>query len=68
MTKTGALLSSGALAGVVQFRLISEANATAQSEPPFSSWDEVRAQFKLAPHNINMACLGHASHPAVVRE
>jgi len=68
MVKTSAMLGSSAVAGVVQFPLISKANPVAESEPSVSSWEEVRAQFNLAPDKINMACLWHASHPKPVRD
>jgi isopenicillin-N epimerase len=68
MVHTGAMLGAAATAGVLPFPLISAETSTPPTEPAFSNWDAVRAQFNLAPNKINMACLWHASHPKPVRE
>jgi isopenicillin-N epimerase len=66
MVRTGAMLGTGAVAGVVPFPLISA--SPPPTESPLSTWDGVRAQFNLSPNKINMSCYWHASHPKPVRE
>src|SRR5262249_2568718 len=68
MTRTGALLGTGAITGVMPFLAISGKPLTALTEPTLSNWDAVRAQFNLDPNKINMSCYWHASHPESVRE
>jgi isopenicillin-N epimerase len=66
ISATGAMLGTGAIAGVVSFPLISALPSA--TEPALSNWDDVRSQFNLSPNKINMSCYWHASHPKPVRE
>jgi isopenicillin-N epimerase len=66
ISATGAMLGTGAIAGVVSFPLISASPPA--TEPALSNWDDVRLQFNLSPNKINMSCYWHASHPKPVRE
>jgi isopenicillin-N epimerase len=66
ISATGAMLGTGAIAGVVSFPLISALPPA--TEPALSNWDDVRSQFNLSPNKINMSCYWHASHPKPVRE
>ncbi len=68
MVRTGAMLGTGAFAGVMPFPLISAETSAARTSPALSDWDALRAQFNLSPGKINMACYRHASHPKPVRE
>jgi isopenicillin-N epimerase len=66
ISATGAMLGTGAIAGVVSFPLISALPPAI--EPALSKWDDVRSQFNLSPNKINTSCYWHASHPKPVRE
>src|SRR5580700_4774898 len=66
MSATGAMLGTGAIAGVVSFPLLPASPPA--TEPELSNWDDVRSQFNLSSNKINMSCYWHASHPKAVRE
>jgi isopenicillin-N epimerase len=68
MFRTGRMLGTGAVAGVIPFPLIAVDTAAARALSEVSDWDTVRAQFNLAPNKINMSCYWQASHPKVVRD
>lgn len=68
LVRSGTMMSTGVLARVIGFPLVSTATSDARIEAALTNWDAVRAQFNLAPGKINMACLWHASHPKPVRE
>jgi isopenicillin-N epimerase len=65
ISAAGAMLGTGAIAGVVPFPMISALPPATQ--PALSNWDDVRSQFNLSPNKINMSCCWHASHPKPVR-
>jgi isopenicillin-N epimerase len=66
ISAAGAMLGTGAIAGVVPFPLISALPPA--TEPALSNWDDVRSRFNLSPNKINMSCYWHASHPKPVRD
>ncbi len=55
---TSAFLAGASLAGCTR-----ELRAAPDPEPTLTDWDQVRAQFDLAPDYLHMACLLLASHP-----
>jgi isopenicillin-N epimerase len=68
MVRTGTMLGTGAIAGVMPFPLIAVDTSNDRALSELSDWDTVRAQFNLAPKKINMSCYWQASHPKPVRD
>jgi isopenicillin-N epimerase len=68
MVRTGTMLGTGAVAGVMPFPLIAVDTSNDRALSELSDWDTVRAQFNLAPKKINMSCYWQASHPKPVRD
>jgi isopenicillin-N epimerase len=68
MVRTGTMLGTGAIAGVMPFPLIAADTSNDRALSELSDWDTVRAQFNLAPKKINMSCYWQASHPKPVRD
>jgi len=68
MVRTGTMLGTGAVAGVMPFPLIAVDISNDRALSELSDWDTVRAQFNLAPKKINMSCYWQASHPKPVRD
>jgi isopenicillin-N epimerase len=68
MVRTGTMLGTRALAGVLPLPLITIEASAARAVPELSDWDTVRAQFNLAPNKINMSCYWQTSHPKPVRD
>ena len=44
------------------------ATQTDDSEAQVIDWDEIRQQFNLVPHRVNLSGMSMASHPRPVRE